>query len=90
MYKKIIFNEAEYNRSPSTQLTVEAKDLIGRLLEKNPKNRPKICAIKEHAFFKDLNFEDILNMKVKPPFIPDNVFQKLIYRQPNLNILIRF
>lgn len=73
MYKKIIFNEQEYNRNSNLTLPDEAKDLISKLLEKNPKNRPKISAIKDHVFFKDICFDDIYKMKVEPPFKPDHV-----------------
>jgi hypothetical protein len=44
-----------------------------QLLQKNPKQRPKVHAIKEHAFFKDFNFDDILQLRAEPPFKPDNV-----------------
>lgn len=73
LYKKIIFNEPEFTRNPTTKISPEAKDLISQLLQKNQKNRAKISAVKEHSFFSDVNFDDILNLKVIPPFKPDNV-----------------
>ena len=50
-----------------------AKDLILKLLEKNPLNRMKITDLKKHPYFNDINFNDIYNMKVKPPFEPSKV-----------------
>ena len=57
----------------SITISPEAKDLILKLLHKNPKMRPKINVIKEHPFFSNFNFDEILNKKVVPPFKPDNV-----------------
>ena len=73
LYKKIIFNEPEFTRNPTNKIIPEAKDLISQLLQKNQKNIAKISAVKEHSFFSDVNFDDILNLKVIPPFKPDNV-----------------
>ena len=45
----------------------EAQDLMRLLMNKDPKKRPKLSAVKTHVFFKDINWED-LEMKVtKPP-----------------------
>ena len=27
--------------------------------------------MKEHAFFKDINFDDVLARRIQPPFVPD-------------------
>lgn len=51
----------------------DAKDLISKLLKKNPKERLKIAALKSHVFFNEINFNDIINMKIEPPFKPDIV-----------------
>ena len=56
-------------------LSEEAKDLIRKLLEKNPKKRlgsqSGIEEIKKHPFFASINFDAVLEKKVKAPFIPD-------------------
>lgn len=52
-----------------------AFDLIQKLLKPNPSERIG-CGVndaedvKRHMFFKDINWVNILNKKVKPPFIP--------------------
>ena len=54
-------------------LTAEAKDLMKRLLCRNPKNRLGAIhgafEVKTHAFFKDLNWDDVLQRKLQPPEI---------------------
>lgn len=73
MYKKIIFNEPEFNRIPSLQIPSDAKDLLLKLLQKNPKHRPKIQAIRSHLFFKDFDFTELIQLKLPPIFLPDIV-----------------
>uniref|UniRef100_A0A8C9LM59 Non-specific serine/threonine protein kinase n=1 Tax=Piliocolobus tephrosceles TaxID=591936 RepID=A0A8C9LM59_9PRIM len=56
-------------------------DLLKKLFEKNPKKRlgygiKDAEEIKSHAFFKNVNWDDVLNKKVKPPFKP-NLFNKI-------------
>jgi hypothetical protein len=41
------------------------------MLHKNQKNRIKISQIKQHKFFENFNFQQILDGKATPPFIPD-------------------
>jgi len=66
------------NRSPDFNLykikiSKNAIDFINRTLEKNPKKRIKITEIKEHIFFQEIEFEKLINYKIKAPFIPDIV-----------------
>ena len=54
----------------------EAQDLINKLLVVNPKKRLGYGEngsnkIKHHPYFKDVNWQDAWNQKLKPPFIPD-------------------
>ncbi|EUD64870.1 AGC protein kinase [Plasmodium inui San Antonio 1] len=56
-------------------LSPDAVDLLKKLFEKNPKKRLGSGAtdaeeIKNHPFFKNVNWDDVLNKKVKPPFKP--------------------
>ena len=56
-------------------LSEEAKDIIQKLLEKNPKKRlgsqNGIEEIKNHPFFAKIDFNLIEQKKVKAPFIPE-------------------
>ena len=56
-------------------LSEEAKDVIRKLLEKNPKKRlgsqNGIEEIKKHPFFASLDFDAIVEKKIKAPFIPE-------------------
>ncbi|KAG7266085.1 hypothetical protein CRUP_026722 [Coryphaenoides rupestris] len=56
-------------------LTVDAKDLIKKLLKKNPAQRlgssGMDCAdIQKHLFFRHINWEELLNKRVEPPYRP--------------------
>ncbi|KAI3694394.1 hypothetical protein L1987_77359 [Smallanthus sonchifolius] len=45
------------------------RDLIGKLLEKDPKQRISVAEIKGHDFFKGIDWEKVLQIS-RPPFIP--------------------
>jgi protein-serine/threonine kinase len=54
----------------------DAKDLITKLLVIEPKKRlgygeNGAKKIKHHPFFKGINWDDVWNQKINPPFIPD-------------------
>lgn len=51
----------------------EAKDLLRRLLDRNPTTRlQNIDEFKRHPFFKDIDFDKLYQCKIKPPFVPDS------------------
>jgi protein-serine/threonine kinase len=54
-----------------SHFTKEAKDLIKKLLRVNPEKRIGFNQIKNHNFFKGINWDSIESKKVVPPFIPD-------------------
>ena len=45
----------------------EVKDLLEKMMEKDPKKRIKIPEIKKHPFFQDLDWDLVLNKKIQPP-----------------------
>ena len=59
-----------------------AKDLIEKLLVINPRKRIGYEQIRNHEFFKDINWEKIELKKIKPPFVP-NVNESNIYKYFN-------
>jgi serine/threonine protein kinase len=67
LFKKIVYSEPTYK---GANLSAEALDLLKKLLKKDPKERIKPNEIPNHPWFKDINFEDIKNMRVIPPFKP--------------------
>lgn len=59
----------------SERMSGDAKDLISKLLELEPTKRlgsgsRGIQEIKDHAFFKDVNWRDVVDKRITPPFIP--------------------
>ncbi|KAF5141176.1 ribosomal protein s6 kinase [Vairimorpha ceranae] len=45
-----------------------AKDLICKLLEKDPSKRINFMQIKSHEFFKNVNWDAVYNKELEPPF----------------------
>lgn len=58
-------------RAPNlTGETTPLRDLIGKLLEKDPSKRVSVQVIKGHQFFKAVDWDSITEMP-RPPFIPE-------------------
>lgn len=71
LYQKIINDEPSFVFfNQKIEISEEAKDLIIKLLNKDPLKRLKPCEIVYHKWFENLTFEDILSGKYKSPFIP--------------------
>ncbi|XP_061763907.1 ribosomal protein S6 kinase beta-2-like isoform X1 [Nerophis ophidion] len=56
-------------------LTIDAKDLLKKLLKKNPHQRlgsskTDCTDIQRHSFFKQIKWDDLLNKRVEPPYKP--------------------
>ncbi|XP_066155836.1 ribosomal protein S6 kinase beta-2 [Euwallacea fornicatus] len=56
-------------------MTTDMKDILRRLLKKKPQDRlgappDDAKAIKKHLFFKHINWEDVLNKRIEPPYKP--------------------
>eukprot|EP01102_Stenamoeba_stenopodia_P015143 TRINITY_DN5130_c0_g1_i2.p1 TRINITY_DN5130_c0_g1~~TRINITY_DN5130_c0_g1_i2.p1 ORF type:complete len:442 (-),score=72.81 TRINITY_DN5130_c0_g1_i2:128-1453(-) len=56
---------------PALSGSAEFKDLIAGILQKDPAKRFKCEQIKAHPFFKKINWADILEKRVKAPYVPD-------------------
>jgi serine/threonine protein kinase len=71
LFKKIVTGEPTFKYfNDKVSISKEAKDLILKLLAKRPKDRIKPESISQHAFFKNIRFDDIHKRKVIAPFIP--------------------
>jgi serine/threonine protein kinase len=79
LYKSILKDTPSFcliddnNRSQKMKISSEAKDLILKLLEKSPADRIKPHMIESHPWFNDMNFNDLIQKKVKAPFVPKTV-----------------
>nr|CCC89721.1 putative serine/threonine-protein kinase [Trypanosoma congolense IL3000] len=82
---KEVFDNILYSdlRFPSTvQLPSEAKDLVSRLLVKDANRRIKGPEVKAHAFWTGIDFNEVMQKKVKPPkWTPIPSVEKLISEQ---------
>jgi len=71
VFDAIVYEEVRYPRS----LSLEAIAIMRRLLRKNPERRLGSSDrdaedVKKQAFFRNINWEDLLARKIKPPFVP--------------------
>ena len=97
MFQKILENKLNFHE----HFTDEIKDLLKKLLIKEPTKRIGInndkSDLKNHVFFKDINWEDIALKKIKPPMDMVNVrddnnlnkkvkFNDIDYNDENYNI----
>lgn len=71
VFDSIVNDEVRYPRF----LSLEAIAIMRRLLRKNPERRLGASErdaddVKKQAFFRNINWEDLLMRQIKPPFVP--------------------
>lgn len=70
MYEMILSAPLEFPEE--VPLGDEGKDLLTRLLDRDPDTRLQdVEVFKTHPFFHDINFEDLYQRKLPPPFKPN-------------------
>jgi serine/threonine protein kinase len=75
LFRKITSEEPSFSYyDEQVSISSEAKDLINKLLVKDPKNRIKPEEIPFHPFFKKISFDDIYKRKITAPFVPKIVY----------------
>eukprot|EP00933_Yihiella_yeosuensis_P063971 TRINITY_DN67260_c0_g1_i1.p1 TRINITY_DN67260_c0_g1~~TRINITY_DN67260_c0_g1_i1.p1 ORF type:complete len:445 (+),score=134.71 TRINITY_DN67260_c0_g1_i1:62-1396(+) len=71
VYNQIVAGRVQYPPAMSKPAT----DIITRLLMRDPVRRlgsPEVkTSPKEHAFFKEINWDDVDNGRMEPPFLPE-------------------
>ncbi|KAH9599585.1 Protein kinase domain [Trypanosoma melophagium] len=65
VFDNILYSDLRF--PSSVQLPSEAKDLISRLLVKDAGRRIKGPEVKAHPFWTGINFDEVMEKKVKPP-----------------------
>jgi len=66
-YIKIMYSNIPMHK----RFSRECRSLIFDLLEKDPRERlSHFKDVKKHPFFSDLNWDDLLAMKIQPPLVP--------------------
>lgn len=66
LYQKILECRVDWPEDMSADL----KDLLQNLLTADIESRYTSKEIEEHVWFEDLDFEQALKRKIKPPYIP--------------------
>lgn len=73
MYRKIIREEVVFK--PGVTISANAKDIILKLLDKNPEKRfgsnADSLEVMSHPFFGDIDFDLLTAKNLKAPFLPD-------------------
>ncbi|OMJ92579.1 hypothetical protein SteCoe_4588 [Stentor coeruleus] len=64
LYANITYNKLKF----PIGFDENAQDLINKATEKDPAKRPNIQSIKEHPFFAEIVWQDVLNKNISPPF----------------------
>lgn len=71
MYKNIAFGKVRF---PKDTLSVEGRNFVKGLLNRNPKHRLGATRdaeeLREHPFFQDIDWNALVNKKIAPPFKP--------------------
>lgn len=69
MYRKILQNELKF---PTWLENTDAQDLLIKLIQKDPSKRLNDAqVIKNHSFFKDIDWQKLLSKNYLPPFKPN-------------------
>ena len=71
LFKKILTEPVPLDNE---NLTASAIDLLGKMLTKRIKERITPNEIKNHPFFATIDFQQLLDKKIPPPFKPELVF----------------
>ena len=58
---------------PNEKKYIDINELITTLLSKKPNQRScNLSKLKQYNFFKKLNWDDLLDFKIKSPYIPES------------------
>jgi serine/threonine protein kinase len=75
LFKKIVNDEPDFLYfKEKVAISAEARNLITKLLAKDPKQRIKPEDIPFQPFFKNISFDEVFKRKITAPFVPKIVF----------------
>lgn len=89
MFDSIVNDEVRYPRF----LSIEAVAIMRKLLRKYPDRRLGASEkdaedVKKQQFFRNMNWDDLLRRRIKPPFVP-TVVSNILKRFLNAYLLLR-
>jgi len=68
--------------------SLEAADFINKLIQRKPVNRLGLNGpqeVKQHVWFKEFDWDSLMNKRIAPKFVPDDKEDNFDYRQHLLN-----
>jgi serine/threonine protein kinase len=81
-----LIKKGSFNFPPQRNISESAKDLIRKLINTNPKTRlgaeRGIVEIKEHEFFKDINWDKLSRKEIAPPIVFNAVVHNFTQKIP--------
>jgi serine/threonine protein kinase len=67
MYRKIMTEEVRF----PAYMSSNARDIVDKLLQRDLTQRLKDpSVIKQHPFFQNINYDQLVQKKIPPPFVP--------------------
>jgi serine/threonine protein kinase len=77
-----LYRSIQYDRVQYLNMDRDSKDFCSQLFERQPKKRlgvkQKGCStLKEHKFFKTIDWDKLLNKQIQPDFVPETKSGKL-------------
>lgn len=67
--KEVFHKVKRYEPKYPAWLSAEARDLLSGLLQKDPVKRLTISGVKQHTFFKDVDWEEVLALRAGPAIL---------------------
>jgi len=94
LYKSILHDKVQY----TSKMDRESKSFCEKLFERDPKRRLGVASpVKNHPFFKSIDFEKLEQKQVPPPFVPavkdendtTNFDAEFVSQKPRLTVVDR-
>ncbi|KAI9320839.1 kinase-like domain-containing protein [Dichotomocladium elegans] len=76
LYRRICSAPLKFPSQPA--ISSDARDIIAKLLDRNPATRLRPAEIKQHPFFKSIQWDLIAQKQVRPPYKPALTNQALL------------
>src|SRR3989338_7931735 len=65
-----MITQSDIPKLDATKFSPECADFVFSLLDRDPSKRPSIYGLRSHLWFKDLNWDEMVNKTLTAPFVP--------------------